>query len=137
MRRAIAMTCWLLWPVSWPAVAADASQAAAVQAGEAWLKLIDAGRFGASWDEASAMFRKGVSRATWEKQAAAAREPLGKVVDRKLASERLMHELPGAPDGTYVVLTFETRFERKERGHETVTMMLEGGRYRGAGYYIR
>ncbi|HZJ54136.1 MAG TPA: DUF4019 domain-containing protein [Myxococcaceae bacterium] len=137
MRRAIALTCWLLWAISGTALAVDTSEAAAVQAAEAWLKLIDAGRFGASWDEASAMFRKAVARATWEKQAAAAREPLGKLVERKLASKQLVHELPGAPDGTYVVLSFDTRFERKERGHETVTMMLEGGRFRGAGYYIR
>jgi hypothetical protein len=127
----------LLWAISGTALAVDASEGAGVQAGEAWLKLIDAGRYGASWDEASAMFRKAVTRATWEKQAAAAREPLGKLLDRKLASKQLLHELPGAPDGTYVVLTFDTRFERKERGQETVTMMLEGGRFRGSGYYIR
>jgi hypothetical protein len=35
-----------------------------------------------------------------------------------------------------VVLVFDTR-ERKERARETVTMMLEDGRFRGAGYYIR
>jgi hypothetical protein len=137
MRRAIALTCWLLGAASGSALAADASENAAVQAAEAWLKLIDAGRYAASWDEASAMFRKAVSRATWEKQAAAAREPLGKLLDRQLASKQLMHELPGAPDGTYVVLTFDTRFERKEHGRETVTMMLEGDRFRGAGYFIR
>ena len=137
MRRAIALTCWMLAAVPARALAAEANEAAALQAAEAWLKLIDAGRYGASWDEASTMFRKAVPRATWEKQAAAAREPLGKVLGRKLASKQLTHELPGAPDGTYVVLVFETRFEHKERGRETVTMMLDDGRFRGAGYFIR
>ena len=47
------------------------------------------------------------------------------------------HELPGAPDGTYVVLSFDTRFEHQERAQETVTMMLEDGKFRGAGYFIR
>src|SRR5512144_2353346 len=130
MRRAIALTCWMLAAVPARALAAAASEAAALQAAEAWLKLIDAGRYGASWDEASTMFRKAVPRATWEKQAAAAREPLGKVLGRKLASKQLTHELPGAPDGTYLVLVFETRFEHKERGQETVTMMLDDGRFR-------
>ena len=137
MRRAIALTCWMLAAVPARALAAEANEAAALQAAEAWLKLIDAGRYGASWDEASTMFRKAVPRATWEKQAAAAREPLGKVLGRKLASKQLTHELPGAPDGTYLVLVFETRFEHKERGQETVTMMLDDGRFRGAGYFIR
>ncbi len=31
----------------------------------------------------------------------------------------------------------DTRFEHKERGRETVTMVLDGGRFRGAGYFIR
>jgi Protein of unknown function (DUF4019) len=137
MPRTNALLC-LLVATSVPAArAADTSEAAALQAAEAWLKLIDTGQYGASWDEASTMFRKAVARGAWEKQAAAAREPLGKVLARKVASKQLTHELPGAPDGTYVVLTFDTRFEHKERGHETVTMMLEGGRFGGAGYFIR
>ena len=138
MRWVIALSCVLL-VVALPAPvrAAEASEAAALQAAEAWLKLIDAGQYGASWDEASSAFRRAVSRSTWEKKAAAAREPLGKVVTRKVASKQLTHELPGAPDGTYVVLSFETKFEHKERGTETVTMMLDDGRFRGAGYFIR
>ena len=52
-------------------------------------------------------------------------------------SFQLAHELPGAPDGTYVVLVYDTRFEHKERARETVTVALEGGRFRGAGYFIR
>jgi len=137
MGRAISLTCVLLAVAAAPARAAETSEAAALQAAEAWLKLIDTGQYGASWDEASASFRKAVSRSLWEKKAAAAREPLGKVLSRKVSSKQLTHELPGAPDGTYVVLTFDTRFEHKERGVETVTMMLDDGRFRGAAYFIR
>ena len=137
MTRAIVLSWCLLAAAAMPARAADTNEAAALQAAEAWLKLIDGGQYGASWDEASTMFRKAVSRSTWEKQSAAVREPLGKVLDRKVATKQLAHELPGAPDGTYVVLTFDTRFEHKEHGRETVTMVLDGGRFRGAGYFIR
>jgi len=137
MTRTLAFFGLLLAAAPTPALAADTNEAAALQAAEAWLKFIDTGQYGASWDQASAMFRKAVPRATWEKQAAAAREPLGKMLERKVSSKQLTHELPGAPDGTYVVLIFDTRFEHKEHGHETVTMMLDGGRFRGAGYFIR
>ncbi len=137
MTRTFALTCLLLAAAPGVAGAAEANEATGAQAADAWLKLIDAGQYGASWDEASAMFRKAVSRPAWEQQARAAREPLGKVMARKLASKQLTHELPGAPDGTYVVLVYDTRFEHKERGHETVTVMLDGGRFRGAGYFIR
>jgi hypothetical protein len=137
MGRAIGLCCCLLLATGAVAWAAETDEAAAARAAEAWLKLIDSGQYGASWDEASSTFRKAVPRASWEQKAAAAREPLGKVLERKLAAKQLAHELPGAPDGTYVVLSFDTRFEHKERGHETVTMMLEDGKFRGAGYFIR
>ena len=74
----------------------------------------------------------------WETKAAAAREPLGKVVSRKIASQQLTHKLPGAPDGTYVVLTFDTRFEHKQAAVETVTFLQEKkGEWKAAGYYIK
>jgi hypothetical protein len=137
MRRTIALTCLLLATAPGASRAAEPDEAAGVQAAESWLKLVDAGQYGASWDEASAMFRRAVARSAWEKQAAAVREPLGKVVARKLATKQLAHELPGAPDGTYLVLVYDTRFEHKERARETVTVALEDGRFRGAGYFIR
>jgi hypothetical protein len=46
--------------------------------------------------------------------------------------------LPGAPDGQYVVIQFETSFENKHNAVETVTPMLEpNGQWRVSGYYIR
>ncbi|HUM09401.1 MAG TPA: DUF4019 domain-containing protein [Myxococcaceae bacterium] len=139
MIRSIARASPLVVLVIASAVAAgEPSDAAGVQAAEAWLKLVDAGQYGASWDEAAPMFRERVSRAEWEKMAAAARRPLGKVLSRKLSAKQVAHTLPGAPDGTYVVLVYETRFEHKEKGSENVTVMLDPqGRFRAAGYFIR
>ena len=46
--------------------------------------------------------------------------------------------LPGAPDGHYVVLHYETSFENKKTAIETVTPMLDqDGDWRVSGYYIR
>jgi len=139
MTRALALpTCVLVIAAAAAAAAAEPSEAAGVQAAEGWLKLIDAGQYGASWDEAAAMFRDRVSRADWEKMAAAARRPLGKVLSRKVAKKQLTHALPGAPDGTYLVLIYDSRFEHKKDAAETVTVMLDGqDRFRGAGYFIR
>jgi hypothetical protein len=45
---------------------------------------------------------------------------------------------PWAPDGSYVVLQFETRFEHKAAAVETVTSMLDrDGVWRVAGYFVR
>ena len=121
-----------------PDAGTGAPEATGVRSAEAWLRLIDEGRYGSAWDESAAMFRERVSRAQWETMSAAARGPLGRVLSRKLGSAQLVHELPGAPDGTYLVLVYQTRFEHKERGIETVTVMLDSaGSFRGAGYFIR
>lgn len=49
-----------------------------------------------------------------------------------------MTSLPGAPDGEYVVVQFETSFTNKKAAAETVTPMLENdGQWRVSGYYIK
>ena len=46
--------------------------------------------------------------------------------------------MPGAPDGEYVVIQFETSFENKKHAIETVTPMMDkDGTWRVSGYYIR
>ena len=119
------------------AVAVGPTEGDGVQAAQAWVKLLDDGQYGASWDRAAALFKAAISRADWEKKAASARAPLGKVLSRKLASSQLAHALPGAPDGTYVIVLYDTQFEHKAQARETVTVALDSGeRFRGAGYFI-
>ena len=61
-----------------------------------------------------------------------------KLVSRKLASRRTEKALPGVPDGIYVVIRFETVFDKKSSAVETVTPMLDpDGTFRVSGYYIR
>jgi hypothetical protein len=66
------------------------------------------------------------------------RKPLGSLVSRKLKSAQEMESLPGAPDGRYIVMQFETSFTNKKSAVETVTFMLEkDGQWRAAGYFIK
>jgi hypothetical protein len=44
---------------------------------------------------------------------------------------------PGAPDGEYVIILFDTSFENKKSAVETVTPMMDGGTWRVSGYYIK
>lgn len=118
--------------------AEDAATAPAVKAAQAWLALVDAGKYGESWDAAAALFRGSVARDAWSAQVGAARPPLGKVLSRTLKSAKPAASLPGAPDGHYVVIQFDTVFEHKAAAVETVTPMLEkGGAWRVSGYFIR
>ena len=110
----------------------------AVDAAEIWLKLVDDGDYGKSWDEAAGYFKKAVSKDQWQSSLAAVRVPLGKVISREVKSKRYTKQLPGAPDGEYVVIEFDTSFENKSSAIETVTPMLDkDGLWRVSGYYIK
>ena len=107
-------------------------------AAKAWLALVDAEKYGQSWDEGALLFRSAVMKAEWEKAARAARAPLGAMKSRTFKSANFTRSLPGAPDGEYVVIQFDAQFANKASAIETVTPMRDkDGAWRVAGYYIK
>ncbi len=111
---------------------------AARRAAEAWLQLADSGQYGLSWDEASTLFKGAITRDQWINAVTGVRQPLGPLKDRKFQSATRTRTLPGAPDGDYVVLQYETTFTNKQRAVETVTPMKEpDGQWRVSGYYVK
>lgn len=120
------------------AVAEKAAVENAVPAAEAWLALVDDGAYEQSWAEAASMFRAHLESPEWVKMVDAVRTPLGLVQNRVLESATYASELPGAPDGHYVVIQYKTAFANKKQAMETVTPMLDkDGVWRVSGYYIR
>jgi hypothetical protein len=115
-----------------------AAEKAAIESAEAWLALVDGGDFAKSWEEAAGYFKSFVSQSDWEKAVTAVRTPLGKAVSRKIKSQRYATSLPGAPDGEYVVIQYDTVFEKKAKAVETITPMLDkDGKWRVSGYFIK
>ena len=111
---------------------------AAERAALDWLALTDRSAATASWEAAATLFRRAVSEQQWTQSLDAARAPLGAVVDRRIKSAGIATELPGAPDGEYVVFQFSTTFEHKRTAIETVTPMRDtDGQWRVSGYFIR
>ena len=103
-----------------------------------WLAAVDEGRYADSWSEAATLFKKAIKIEQWEQSLQAVREPLGKPLSRKTIGRTYKTSLPGAPDGHYVILQFQTSFENKKTAIETVTPMLdEDGDWRVSGYYIK
>ena len=117
------------------AQAADAGKPDVAAA--AWLALVDAGDYGASWTQASTLMQGHVTQAQWQAAASAARDPLGSVVSRRVTSVKATDTLPGVPDGHYAVLTYATTFAHKASATETVTMVEDGDVWKTAGYFIR
>lgn len=110
----------------------------AERAAREWLALADITDGSGTWAAAASLFQDAVPEDEWARSLHAARAPLGSVVARTLRTAHAVGELPGAPDGEYVVLEFDTHFERKRAAVETVTPMRDrDGAWRVSGYYIR
>jgi hypothetical protein len=110
----------------------------AQQSSAAWLALVDSGKYADSWQEASQFFRAAVTKEQWQSALRGSRDPLGKMLSRKLKSATYTKTLPGAPDGEYVVIQYESSFEHKQSAVETVTPMLDkDGKWRVSGYFIK
>lgn len=134
----VAGSAMLLVFLSVPAPAQQKLEQVAQQSAEAWLALTDSGTYGESWQQSASLFKAAVTQPQWAAAMRASREPLGRVVSRKLLSAAYTKSLPGAPDGEYVVIQYETRFEHKQSAVETVTPMLDkDGKWRVSGYFIK
>jgi hypothetical protein len=110
----------------------------AQEAAEPWLALVDASKYLQSWNAAASFFKQQVKSEQWESAVKSVREPLGKLESRKLTRAQYTRTIPGAPDGEYVILQFETSFAKKKLAIETVTPMKDqDGQWRVAGYFIK
>jgi hypothetical protein len=111
---------------------------AAIDSAQNWLKLVDEQAYGRSWDEAAEYFKKALTKDQWQNSLQTVRQPLGKAFSREIKSTTYTTQAPGAPDGRYVIIQFETSFENKKFATETVTPMLDkDGSWRVSGYYIK
>jgi hypothetical protein len=122
-------------PGAQPTLGDDKDTIAATQR---WLALLDAGRLGAAWDVSSAHLKSVVTRQKWVSGIGSTRKPFGKFVSRTPEKFARAHSLPGAPDGDYSIVEFESVFANDKRAAEKVIWMLESGAvWRVSGYYIR
>jgi len=128
----------VLTVMSYGICAEQTPEEAALISSQKWLSLVDSGRYVESWDEASGFFKNAVSKQKWIESMEAFRKPLGKLISRKPRSKKHTTSLPGAPDGDYVIIQYETSFENKKSSIETITPMLDrDGTWRVSGYYIK
>ncbi len=115
-----------------------ADDATTIAAAEKWLAGIDAGVYAESWNAAAASFQHALTADAWAASLAEARQPMGRLVSRKIRSTRLTKSLPGAADGNYLIIEFDAAFEKKNAAVETVTFELESDQqWRASGYFIR
>src|SRR5262245_6597315 len=111
----------------------EISEQAAVGAAEQWLALVDAGNSEESWHHTASLFKygiseerfftSGISNQQWQSSLKEAQESLGRVVFRRLKSARYTEELPWEPAAEYVVVEYQTTFERQVNATEMVILI--------------
>ena len=110
----------------------------AIKSAKKWLEKIDNKKYESSWKNADILIQNIVKMEQWESIISPSREPLGKLISREILSSEYHTEMPGAPDGEYVIIIFKSSFKNKEGAIETVTPKKgKDGKWRVAGYYIR
>ena len=119
-------------------LSAQEKEKAATDAAVPWLALIDSGQYGESWFQASSDFRGAASKEQWIHALDTVRAPLGKLVSRHLKSATYTTKLPNTRAGEYVVIQYETSYEKAPGMNETVVMMQEkNGTWKANGYFIK
>ena len=137
-RRVMVRLLAALYAVPWLAEASADSTTEAQAAGKAWLSMLDAVDYAGTWSSAASSFKSAIAAHAWQQAAQAARQPLGVVKARQQKSATSTRSLPGAPDGQYVVFLFDTNFENKAHGTETMTLAQDqDGQWRVAGYFVK
>ncbi len=137
-----ALALLVLWPAGATADEKDHKQTEAekkaVEATQIWLAVVDQEKYSEGWETAAAYLKNAVSKDAFVKALTGARKSLGHLKSRQLKSTDYRTSLPGAPDGQYVVIQFETSFENKKSAIETITPMLENdGAWKISGYFIK
>lgn len=107
-------------------------------AGEAWLKLVDQGNYGQSWDAGALTFELTITKQEWEKALTAMRQPLGSVMSRELLEQRIAENPKGLPKGSYMVLFYKTSFSNRPEANELLTLQQQNnGQWKVLTYHVR
>lgn len=115
----------------------DVAERQALDAAEQWLTLVDAGDYGEAWEQAASLMKGAVTKDALTESLRQARGMFGALRSRAPSSKTYATSLPGAPDGEYVVIRMDAKFEHKLAAVETVTPMRQpDGAWRVSGYFI-
>ena len=102
-----------------------------------FLGLIDGAKYAESWESSADLMRDKVTRNDWIDKLNKARNLSGDLVQRVQKSASYATEAKDSPEGEYIMLIYESDFQRAEDVSEYVTVMLEGDEWKVAGYFMQ
>lgn len=128
----------LLFALSCLPFAATAQDQTPQEAAEEWVALIDSGEYAASYQAAAdSIFKTQLTEDEWVRIVGVVREErLPSLQRRSFVDVQQLDELPNAPAGQYAIVRYESRYG-EVTADEVVTLVLEEGRWKPAGYAVR
>jgi hypothetical protein len=133
----VASLLWILVPAINKSPSKIVAQQASLAAAE-FLYLVDTEEYAESWEVTSAALKDMLSQDSWNDRITELREVLGPVIERLLQDVSYTDSASDVPKGEYVVMTFVSKFELREKVVEKLTLMLgDDATWRVAGYFMR
>lgn len=109
----------------------------ALKAAQAWLKLVDEGRYEESWNQGSVSFKAVMPKSSWVEALNAARRPLGAVQKRSVKNQAPAMNPNRMPPGLYMVINYDTSFALATQSGEFMTMRKDpDGKWRILDYRV-
>ncbi len=116
----------------------DSDTSKAVAAAEAFVALIDAGKYAESWDGAAEAFRKAVTKEQWQAAAAQVQAQAGNKTSRALMAGANAPKAMRNAQGEFIVVQFSSTFTKIPHVIEIVSPMRDtDGVFRVSGYFLR
>ena len=111
--------------------------AQAVKMADAWLALIDQGKYAEAWDKDGSFFQQKVNRVQWDQIMKALLAKTGSPQGRKLIWSRAIKDLPDAPKGHYLVLFYAPNFQKAPLAIEVVVLSKTQVGWQVLGYRLK
>jgi len=109
-----------------------------VLAAAEFLFLVDTEEYAESWEVSSATLQKMLTQQAWSEKISELRTFLGPIIERVQHSISYTDAAIDVPSGEYVVMTFVSKFELRERVTETITLLLgDDNQWQVVGYFLR
>ena len=116
----------------------DLDSSPGLGAARAWLAQLDAGRYGATWEEAAPELKAALTKVQWESGIERARGPMGVAVARKIRQASCTRGTQADPEAEICLIQYDTQFENRPLGDERVTVLRgRDGAWRVAAYALR
>jgi hypothetical protein len=108
-----------------------------VLAAAEFLFLVDTEEYAKSWEVSSQVLKGMLTKEAWSEKITEIRSFLGPVVERIQQNVAYTDSASDVPAGEYVVMTFMSKFELRDRVTETITLMLgDDDQWQVVGYFL-